>query len=237
MALQGDGSFTKFDLFEVAGPQLLYWGTFRGNDYHDSEETHSFSSPFAWMDQWMKVGDFKQQRITDSIFDPRLRRSTNSGEQTLRVEIVAHHDAWRDPDSQTVYEDVLEVHYWGRYPEADSREVYHLGRGLGTIRFETFNRREPSGVHYQYAESFERFTPPPLPALPWVDPFRNATHVRNGYFEDFLIPPVEGGALARLPARLVGLVRRRDHPPRGRRGLEPLEDRPAGIDRWGRCCG
>ena len=88
------------------------------------------------------------------------------------------------------------MHYWGRYPEASSREVYHLGRGLGTIRFETFNRQEPSGVHYQFAEYFERFTPPPLPALPWVDPFRNATYVRNGYFEDFLTPPVEGGAVA-----------------------------------------
>jgi hypothetical protein len=196
VALQGDSSFTKFDLFEVAGPQLLYWGTFRGNGYYDSEETHSFSSPFAWMDQWMKVGDFKHQRITDSTFDPRLRRAVNSGDQTLRVEIVAHHDTWRDPDSETAYEDVLEVHYWGRYPEATSREVYHLGRGLGTIRFETFNRQEPSGVHYQYAESFERFTPPPLPALPWVDPFHNATYVRNGYFEDFLIPPVQGGAVA-----------------------------------------
>ena len=196
VALQGDSSFTKFDLFEVAGPQLLYWGTFRGNGYYDAEETHSFSSPFAWMDQWMKVGDFKQQRITDSTFDPRLRRAMNSADQTLRVEIVAHHDTWQDPDSQITYEDVLEVHYWGRYPEATSREVYHLGHGLGTIRFETFNRLEPSGVHYQYAEYFERFTPPPLPALPWVDPFHNATYVRNGFFEDFLIPPAQGGAVA-----------------------------------------
>jgi hypothetical protein len=143
----------------------------------------------------MKVGDFKQQRITDTTFDPRLRRATNSASGTLRVEIVAHHDTWRDPDSQTVYEDVLEVHYWGRYPEPTSREVYHLGRGLGTIRFETFNRQEPSGVHYQYAQSFERFTPPPAPTLPWMDPFANATHVRNGYFEDFLVPPVEAGAV------------------------------------------
>jgi hypothetical protein len=193
VALQGDSSFTKFDLFEDAGEHLLYWGTFRGNGYYDSEETHSFSSPFAWMDRFMGLGDFKQQGVTDTVFDPRLRRATNSGDGTLRVEIVAHHDTWRDPDTGTAYDDVLEVHYWGRYPEAASREVYHLGRGLGTIRFETFNRQEPSGVRYQYAEYFERFTPPPLPTLPWVDPFRNATYVRNGYFEDFLTPPVEGG--------------------------------------------
>ena len=121
----------------------------------------------------MNVGDFKQQRVTDSLFDPRLRRTTNAEDLTLRVEIVAHYDSWRDPDSQIRYEDVLEVHYWGRYPEPTSKEVYHLGRGLGTIRFESFNREEPSGVHYQYAESFERYTPPEAPALPWFDPFNN----------------------------------------------------------------
>jgi len=33
VALQGDSSFTKYDLFEVASSQRLYWGTFRGNGY------------------------------------------------------------------------------------------------------------------------------------------------------------------------------------------------------------
>jgi hypothetical protein len=196
VALQGDSSFTKYDLFEVAESQLHYWGTFRGNGFYDSEESHSFASPFVWMDARMGVGDFKQQRITDSVFDPRRRRATNTAEQALRVEIVAHHDAWRDPDSGLDYADVLEVHYWGRHPDAASREVYHLGRGLGTIRFETFNRLEPSGVRYQFAQSFERFTPPELPVLPWVDPFQNATYVHNGFCEDFKAPPVEGGAVA-----------------------------------------
>ena len=107
-----------------AGPQLLYWGTFRGNGYYDSEESHSFSAPFVWMDQRMNVGDFKQQQVTDSLFDPRLRRAANSASQTLRVEIAAHHDTWRDPDTRIQYEDVLEVHYWGRYPRGD------LERGL-----------------------------------------------------------------------------------------------------------
>ena len=196
VALQGDSSFTKYDLFDVTGGGLLYWGTFRGNGYYGSEESHSFSSPFVWMDPRMSVGDFKQQRITDSLFDPQLRRNTNSGELQLRVEIVAHYDSWRDPDSQIRYQDVLEVHYWGRYPEPTSREIYHLGKGLGTIRFESFNRAEPSGVHYQYAESFERFTPPDSPALPWFDPFNNRTYVRNGFCEDFLIPPVQAGAVS-----------------------------------------
>jgi hypothetical protein len=145
----------------------------------------------------MGVGEFRQQRIKDSLLDPRLRRITNSGDLNLRVEVVAHHDAWRDPDSGIRYEDVLEVNYWGRYPSESSKEVYHLGHGLGTIRFETLNRLEPSGVRYQYAESFERFTPPDEPARPWFDPFDNRTYVQNGYCEDFLASPVEGGGVAR----------------------------------------
>ena len=227
VALQGDSSFTKYDLFEVTGTGLLYWGTFRGNGYYGSEESHSFSSPFVWMDPRMSVGDFKQQRVSDSLLDPQLRRTTNSDELTLRVELVAHYDSWRDPDSQLLYQDVLEVHYWGRYPEPTSLEVYHLGRGLGTIRFESKNRQEPSGVHYQYAESFERYTPPDAPALPWFDPFNNRTYVRNGFCEDFLIPPAQGGAVGELSARLVRVEGRGDHDRRRRRGNESLEDRAA----------
>jgi hypothetical protein len=197
VALQGDASFTKFDLFELAGPQLLYWGSFRGNGYYGSEESHSFEAPFVWLDRFMNVGDIKQQPVSDTVLDPRHRKATNSDDHVLRVEIVAHYDAWRDPDSGIAYEDVLELHYWGRYPDPMSREVYHLGFGLGTIRFESMNPLEPSGVHYQYAELFERFTPPELPALPWYDPFHSATHVRNGYCEDFLLAPEQGGAVAR----------------------------------------
>jgi hypothetical protein len=193
VALQGDSSFTKYDLFELAEPRLLYWGTFRGNGYYGSEESHSLAPAFGWMDRLMSVGDFKQQRVRDSLLDPQKRGEANSAESTLRVEIVAHHDTWEDPDSRIGYTDVLEVHYWSRFPDELSREVYHLGNGLGTIRFETFNPAEPSGVHYQYAQSFERFTPLEAPSLPWFDPFHNATYVRNGFCEDFLLPPVQGG--------------------------------------------
>jgi hypothetical protein len=195
VALQGDSTFAKYDLFELTEAGLLYWGTFRGNGYYDAEESHSFSSPFNWMDRWMSVGQFTQQPITDTLLDPRLRQKANAGVLTLRVEVVDHHDTWRDPDSGADYADVLEVHYWGRYPEETSREVYHLGRGLGTIRFETMNPLEPSGVHQQYAESFERFTPPDEPARPWFDPFLNTSYVRNGYCEDFLQAPAQGGSV------------------------------------------
>ncbi len=195
VALQGDSSFAKFDLFELTPERLLYWGTFRGNGFYGSEESHSFSSPYAWMNRWMAVGDSTQQGVTDSLMDPRLRRAANSANLTLRVEVVAHYDTWRDPDSEIEYRDVLEVHYWGRYPDPSSREIYHLGKWLGTIRFESSNPREPSGVRLQYAEFFERFTPPEEPARPWYDPFKSATHVPNGFCEDFLLPPSQGGAV------------------------------------------
>lgn len=198
VALQGDSTFTKFDLFEQAGARLLYWGTFRGNGYYGSEESHSFTSPYVWLDRYMALGGFKEQQITDTVLDPRHRKAVASGENTLRTELVAHYDRWRDPDSGNQYEDVLELHYWGRYPDPASREVYHLGNGLGTLRFETSNAQEPSGVRYQYAEFFERFTPPDLPALPWFDPFKNATYVPNGFFEDFLRVPAEGGPVDRF---------------------------------------
>jgi hypothetical protein len=195
VALQGDSSFTKYDLFEIAGSRLLYWGTFRGNGYYGSEESHSFSSPVLWMERMMSVGEFKETRITDNVFDPQLRQLRNSGDTTLRVQIIAHHDTFRDPDSGLEYSDVLEVHYWSRYPDASSLEVYHLGRGLGTIRFETFNRLEPSGVHFQFAERFETFSPTDTPTLPWLDPFQNRTYVHNGFCQDFLRLPAQGGAV------------------------------------------
>ena len=144
----------------------------------------------------MSVGDFTQQRVTDSVMDPRLRKTARSGEGTLRVDIVAHHPVWRDPDTRIEYRDVIEVHYWGRYPEETSKEVYHLGRWLGTIRFETLNDQEPSGVQRQYAEYFERYTPPDQPSVPWFDPFNNRTYVRNGYCADFLQPPAQGAPVA-----------------------------------------
>jgi hypothetical protein len=197
VALQGDSTFTKFDLFELSDSRLLYWGTFRGNGYYGSEESHSFTEPSVWLDRLMSVGDFKQQWVTDTVLDPQHRAVANSGGLTLRTELVAHHDAWRDPDSGVEYQDVLELFYWSRYPEPLSREVYHLGNGLGTIRFESMNPAEPNGVHIQYLDSFERFSPPEVPTLPWFDPFKNTTFVRNGFCEDFLIAPVQGGAVAR----------------------------------------
>lgn len=192
VALQGDSSFTKFDLFALGPSEILYWGTFRGNGFYGSEESHSFSFPYKWMDRWMSVGDFTQQRIVDSLMDPRQRRIVNSGELTLRVEVVDYFETWTDPDSGIEYPDVLEVHYWGRYPDEQSKEIYHLAKWMGTIRFETLNTQEPSGVHYQYAEYFERYTPPDMPSLPWFDPFQNETHVRNGFCEDFLLAPAPG---------------------------------------------
>jgi hypothetical protein len=192
VALQGDVGFEKFDLFEITESKIYYWGTFRGNSYGDSEESHSFTSPFLWLDRHMRVGDVKEQRVSDTVFDPRLRMVRNSGDLTLHTKVVAYHATWQDPDSRKQFSDVLELHYWA---EPTSKEVYYLAKDRGTIRFETLNQEEPSGVRCQYVERFEEFTPGDPPALPWFDPFRNATRVPNGFCEDFLRTPVEGGGL------------------------------------------
>ena len=67
--------------------------------YYGSEECHSFAEPFVWLDRFMSVGDFKQQRVADTVLDPRHRSVANMDELTLRVEIVAHYESWKDPDS------------------------------------------------------------------------------------------------------------------------------------------
>jgi hypothetical protein len=51
-------------------------------------------------------------------------------------------------------------------------------------------------VHYQYAEYFERFTPPPLPVLPWVDPLPQRDSRAQRVLRGLPIPPVQGGAVA-----------------------------------------
>jgi hypothetical protein len=197
VALQGDNSVGKYDLFEEGASHVLYWGTFRGNGYYGAEESHAFAAPFPWLANLVNVGDVSEQSVTDTVLEPHHRTVQHVDESTFRTQVVAHYDSWRDPDSGTSYRDVLEMNYWSRYPEPASREVYWLGNGLGTLRFETFNPLEPSGVHYQYAERFEPATPPDQPARPWYDPFKSATHVRNGYCEDFLLTPVQGGEVGR----------------------------------------
>ena len=49
VALQGDNSVAKYDLFEEGASHVLYWGTFRGNGYYGAEESHSFTAPFPWL--------------------------------------------------------------------------------------------------------------------------------------------------------------------------------------------
>ena len=68
-----------------------------------------------------------------------------------------------------------------------------------------------------------------LPALPWVDPFENATYVRNGFCEDFLVPPVQGGAVRRYLRGWSGSADAVITTDGGDEGDEPLEDRASGV--------
>jgi hypothetical protein len=139
VALQGDSSVAKYDLFGEGASHILYWGTFRGNGYYGSEESHAFAAPFPWLANFVNVGDVSEKSVTDTVLDPRHRGVQHVAETTLRTQVVAHYDSWRDPDSAATYRDVIEMHYWSRYPEPSSKEVYHLGNGLGTLRFESMN--------------------------------------------------------------------------------------------------
>ena len=111
----------------------------------------SFAEPFVWLDYASSVGDFKQQRVADPSH-PRLSVARYGRAHAAR-RIVATHGP-EDPTG-TSYTDV-------RHTGAAMTRLAggcHLGNGLGTIRFETFNAQEPSGVRLQYAQGFERFTP------------------------------------------------------------------------------
>lgn len=199
VALQGDPSVLTYDLLVDNGSQLEYWGTFRGNNYSGpaSGDSHSFSSPFIWMDKFMSVGSSKQQSVPIKLMGAQSRKVTSSGNQTMRLEINAHFDTWQDPNTGLTWSDVLQMTFWSNYSASNpnqSKELYYLAKGLGTIHFETLNQDEPSCVHYQYATSFQNITPQ-SPNLPWFDPFKNTAFVPNSFMEDFVRTPVNGGAI------------------------------------------
>lgn len=193
VALQGDPSFTSYDLFVDAGTRLEYWATFRGNRY-GAPVSHSFGSPFFWMNRFMTVGSAMENTLPVKALDSRLRKVASSGNVTMRLEVNAHFASWTLPETGVTYSDVLQVTFWSDRNNPASREVYHLAKGLGTIRFESSNSGEPSGVRISWATSFGNKAVS-APALPWFDPFQNTHFVPNGFFED-ITAGVNGGLVS-----------------------------------------
>jgi hypothetical protein len=195
VALQGGTDlaqgYSAYDIFEETGSTIAYWGTFRGNDYSLASPTsNSFSSPYTFMNNFMAVNGSTSGTITDNAMDNRLRKKVSSTSQMLSVAVQAHFATWTDPDSGTQWSDVLKVLYTiGNRPE-----TYYLANSIGTVRFESGDPNEPSCVIKQYATDVLSYTQSASPLRPWYDPFSNNTYAPNGFFEDFLLTPVNGGA-------------------------------------------
>lgn len=193
VALQGDPSFTSYDLFVDAGSRLEYWATFRSNRYN-APLSHSFGSPFYWMNRFMAVGNVMENALPVKALDSQLRKVVSSGTVTMRLEINAHYSTWTLPETGVTYSDVLKVTFWSDKNVAASREIYHLAKGKGTIRFESSNSGEPSGVRISWATSFVNKAVN-SPTLPWFDPFQNTNFVPNGFFQD-ITSSVNGGPVS-----------------------------------------
>lgn len=205
IALQGDPSVTRYDVFEDAGDRILYWGTFRGNAYEHGDNaftqasnSNSFDAPFTWMRAQMSVGDELKEPVTDNNYDHQLRKAKDTQTHIFRLKVDAHYENYEDPESALPWNDVLKVTFWSRgteqEPDPKSRETYYLAKGMGTVRFETSND-DPSGVLRQYALSFESQAPS-SPAIPWFDPFKNRSFVPNGFFEDRVSTPASEGPVS-----------------------------------------
>ncbi len=196
VALQGAPSMTRYDIFVESGSKLDYWGTFRGTGISDPE-SHTFDSPFHWMNDLMFVGQIKANTFKVRALDSELRRELVNGTVTMRLEINQRFRMWTLPETGVAYFDVLKITFFSDASNPNSAEVYHLAKGLGTIRFESFNSGEPSGVRLAWATSFVNKTIS-NPTYPWFDPFYTSggrkTAVLNGFMED-LVSPVDGGSV------------------------------------------
>jgi hypothetical protein len=193
VALQGDPSFTSYDLFVDGGSRLEYWATFRSNSY-SAPVSHSFGAPFYWMNRFMAVGGVMENALPVKAFNSQLRRVDSSGTVTMRLEVNAHLASYTVPETGVTYPDVLQVTFWSDKNVPASKEIYYLANGKGTIRFESSNSGEPSGVRISWATAFVNKAVN-NPALPWFDPFLNTAFVPNGFFQD-LTAAVNGGLVS-----------------------------------------
>jgi hypothetical protein len=167
--LQGDPSMTKYDIFEMDNQKIIYWGTFRGNQEGDPV-THSFDSPPRWMNRHMSIGDKLDSKFHVRVLNPQTRREENNATEVMRIELNEFHESWTIPETGVSYNNVIKFTYWYNINNPNSKEVYHVAKGKGTIHFETFNRGEPSGVRYAWVTQLEKKSINE-PSVPWFNPF------------------------------------------------------------------
>ena len=169
--LQGDPSMSKYDIFEIDDGSIRYWGTFRGNKA-ENEVSHVFKAPMLWMKKRMALGDILKSKVPVEVLSPDARSVKHHGEVEMQIEINSHYDNWILPETGVSYEDVIEVTFWSDAKNPSSKEVYHLARGKGTIRFVSSNQGEPSGVRTCWAIEFRKNVIT-KPSTPWYPVFGN----------------------------------------------------------------
>lgn len=169
--LQGDPSMSKYDIFEINDGSIRYWGTFRGNKA-DNQVSHVFKAPMLWMRKRMAVGDILNSQVPVEVLSPDARSMKHHGEVEMRMEINNHFHNWILPETGVSYEDVIEVTFWSDANNPSSKEIYHLAKGKGTVRFVSSNKGEPSGVRTAWAVQFgkKEIT---KPSTPWYPVFGN----------------------------------------------------------------
>lgn len=175
--LQGDPSMTKYDIFELSKDSIAYWGTFRGNKSTDPV-THSFGSPMMWMNPKMSVGEKVSTKVPVTVLSPKTRSIQNEDLVEFRLRLDRHYDEWTIPETGVTYTDVVEVTYWSDVRRPESKEVYHLARGKGTIRFASSNSGEPSGLRIAWAVGFstKKINDP---TMPWFHVFKEEKSKAN----------------------------------------------------------
>ncbi len=198
VALLGDPSGERYDIFEEVEDGLDYWGTFEGVAAGDeARPSGSLDRPFRWMNRFMAVGDAVESSVTGRLLSNRRRNQESSAEATMRLEIVSHRASFTVPEVDGLtFEDVLEVRFWPDVERAEAHDTFYLARGFSAVYSRRSGVTAPGGVVEWWAVE-KALTPvaPSAPSVPWFDPFSPGwpkTAVLNGNLDDFA-NGVEGG--------------------------------------------
>ena len=198
VALLGDPSGERYDIFEEVEDGLDYWGTFEGVAGGDeARPSVSLDRPFRWMNRFMAVGDAVESSVTGRLLSNRRRNQESGLEATMRLEIVSHRASFTVPEVDGLtFEDVLEVRFWPDVERAEAHDTFYLARGFSAVYSRRSAVAAPGGVVEWWAVE-KALTPvaPSAPSVPWFDPFSPGwpkTAVLNGNLDDFA-NGVEGG--------------------------------------------
>ena len=190
VALLGDPSGERYDIFEEVEDGLDYWGTFEGAAAGgEAGPSTSLDRPFRWMNRLMAVGDVVESPVTGRLLSNRRRTQESVLEATMRLEVVSHRASFTIPAADGLtFDDVLEVRFRPDAERAEAHDTFYLARGYGAVYSRRSAVAAPGGVVEWWAVE-KALTPvvPSAPSVPWFDPFAPGwpkTAVLNGNLED-----------------------------------------------------